>query len=153
MIRHTDYSEDRGASPVIGVILMVAITVILAAVVGTFALGSGDQVPGETPQASFGFDYDGQTNVTITHSGGDDLDNETIEVQIDGAEAYPDPDVASTNVTNASGWATPIGSGDALELYNQSGETIAEGGDTVRIVWVDPSGGGSNTLDEDEWPN
>ncbi|ELK55548.1 flagellin-like protein, partial [Haloferax sp. BAB-2207] len=37
-------AEDDAVSPVIGVILMVAITVILAAVIGTFVLGLGDQV-------------------------------------------------------------------------------------------------------------
>ncbi len=42
--------EDRAVSPVIGVILMVAITVILAAVIGTFVLGLGDQVQSTTPR-------------------------------------------------------------------------------------------------------
>jgi len=37
-------NDDRGVSPVIGVILMVAITVILAAVIGTFVLGLGDSL-------------------------------------------------------------------------------------------------------------
>jgi len=36
--------DDRGVSPVIGVILMVAITVILAAVIASFVLGFGDSV-------------------------------------------------------------------------------------------------------------
>jgi len=147
------YSEDRGASPVVGVILMVAITVILASLVGTYALGSGEQIPGESPQASFSFDYDDRTNLTISHDGGEDLDNETIEVRVDSADAYPEPDTAATNITNASGWEGSISSGDSLELYNDTGAAIAEGGDTVRIIWQDPSGGASNTLDEDEWPN
>ncbi|MFD1641291.1 type IV pilin [Halohasta litorea] len=146
-------SGDRGASPVVGIILLVAITVILASVVGTYAFGSGGQVPGEPPQTSFSFDYDEQTNLTISHNGGENLDNDTIEVRIDRTEAYPEPDTAATNITDASGWSTPISSGDDLELYNDSGEPIAKGGDTVRIVWLDPSGGASNTLDEDEWPN
>ena len=37
-------SDDKAVSPVIGVILMVAITVILAAVIGTFVLGLGESV-------------------------------------------------------------------------------------------------------------
>ena len=36
--------DDDAVSPVIGVILMVAITVILAAVIGTFVHGLGDQI-------------------------------------------------------------------------------------------------------------
>ena len=36
------FGDDDAVSPVIGVILMVAIIVILAAVIGTFVLGLGD---------------------------------------------------------------------------------------------------------------
>jgi len=36
--------DERGVSPVIGVILMVAITVILAAVIASFVLGFGGSV-------------------------------------------------------------------------------------------------------------
>lgn len=41
---YTLSGEDRAVSPVIGVILMVAITVILAAVIGTFVLNLSDSV-------------------------------------------------------------------------------------------------------------
>lgn len=37
-------ADNRAVSPVIGVILMVAITVILAAVIGTFIIGLGDNI-------------------------------------------------------------------------------------------------------------
>ncbi len=56
---------------------MVAITVILAAVIGTFVLNLGGSVSQTTPQASFGFDFDdGATNdnVTITHETGDTIE-------------------------------------------------------------------------------
>jgi len=48
------FDDDRAVSPVIGVILMVAITVILAAVIGTFVLGLGDQVQSTTPRRALG---------------------------------------------------------------------------------------------------
>lgn len=35
---------DRAVSPVIGVVVMVAITVVLAAVIGAFALGLGGNI-------------------------------------------------------------------------------------------------------------
>jgi len=44
--------NDRAVSPVIGVILMVAITVILAAVIGTFVLGSAIRSVGRPPLVS-----------------------------------------------------------------------------------------------------
>lgn len=73
MYLFSSVEEDRGVSPVIGVILMVAITVILAAVIGAFVLGLGDDLGSSSgPQASLSFDGDAD-GVTITHNGGDDL--------------------------------------------------------------------------------
>jgi len=64
--------DDRAVSPVIGVILMVAITVILAAVIGTFVLGLGDQVQESAPNAQISLNADSSTpSVTATHNGGD----------------------------------------------------------------------------------
>lgn len=44
--------EEKAVSPVIGVILMVAITVILAAVIASFVFGLGTKAPKVAPQAS-----------------------------------------------------------------------------------------------------
>ncbi|AZQ15757.1 type IV pilin [Halorubrum sp. PV6] len=60
-------AEDRAVSPVIGVILMVAITVILAAVIGTFVLGLGESVD---QGATAGISYDANSsNVTVISLG------------------------------------------------------------------------------------
>ena len=63
--------DEDAVSPVIGVILMVAITVILAAVIGTFVLGLGSNVQ-ENPQMSMsisqGQDADGGVAVNVTLS-------------------------------------------------------------------------------------
>ena len=58
--------DERGVSPVIGVILMVAITVILAAVIASFVLGFGDSVQ-ENVQAGASISVDDENdNVTVT---------------------------------------------------------------------------------------
>jgi flagellin-like protein len=67
-----DSERERGVSPVIGVILMVAITVILAAVIGTFVLGLGDNV-NSAPQASFTCDGD-----ALLHNGGDSIEADQL---------------------------------------------------------------------------
>lgn len=70
--------DDDAVSPVIGVILMVAITVILAAVIASFVLGLGGNT-NATPQASFSFDYDASTDdVTVTHDSGDPIEAQNI---------------------------------------------------------------------------
>jgi|APHM01.1.fsa_nt_gi archaeal flagellin N-terminal-like domain len=58
------FDDDRGVSPVIGVILMVAITVILAAVIAAFVLDLGDTSE-PAPNIAADYDFDG-TDVTIT---------------------------------------------------------------------------------------
>ncbi|MDR9429697.1 MAG: type IV pilin N-terminal domain-containing protein [Natronomonas sp.] len=62
-----DTNDDRAVSPVIGVILMVAITVILAAVIGTFVLNLGDSVDSEV-QAGASIEGDETSNVTVTYT-------------------------------------------------------------------------------------
>lgn len=70
--------ESRGVSPVIGVVLMVAITVILAAVIGGFVLelGGGQE---SAPQASLSASPGQQTTgsgedlFSIAHEGGAEI--------------------------------------------------------------------------------
>ena len=115
-----DHSEDeRGVSPVIGVILMVAITVILAAVIGTFVLGLGDNV-NSTPQASWDFEYNG-TDVTVTHSGGDTIDGDRLSV----SGAASDDTIFDGETVTAGSSATVTGpnSGETLRIvYTTEGE-------------------------------
>ncbi|MFC6755724.1 MULTISPECIES: type IV pilin N-terminal domain-containing protein [Haloarcula] len=68
------HNDDKAVSPVIGVILMVAITVILAAVIATFVLGLGDSLSNQAPQASFTCNDAGD----LVHDGGDELDGDNL---------------------------------------------------------------------------
>src|SRR6056297_2318869 len=79
-------ADDRAVSPVIGVILMVAITVILAAVIGTFVLGLGDQLGDTAPQASFTIEQvdNSSGNVVFVKTGGESIPSEDLTMSIDG---------------------------------------------------------------------
>mgnify|MGYP003835453979 CR=1 FL=1 len=69
------HGTDRAVSPVIGVILMVAVTVVLAAVIGTFVLDLGGLAASRPPSAAVTVTADATANtLTITHRGGDRLD-------------------------------------------------------------------------------
>jgi flagellin-like protein len=93
---------DRAVSPVIGVILMVAITVILAAVIGAFVLEIGDQQE-TAPNASFDTEQEetyfcdsygspvqhhkrNLTTVTAAHAGGDTIDYRNLYPKVNGKE-------------------------------------------------------------------
>jgi FlaG/FlaF family flagellin (archaellin) len=110
---------------------MVAITVILAAVIGTFVLGLGDQVSNTSPTASFTFDYDG-TTLDVTHDGGDQLDAANIDIVPSST--------SSTDWADATDGSTgTFGAGTTVSIDVGSGET-------VRVTWSSPNGGDSSTL-------
>jgi flagellin-like protein len=84
--------NDRGVSPVIGVILMVAVTVILAAVIGSFVLGLGQDTQ-RAPQASItisdsGQSFDGGTGSAfdLRHDSGDTLLLDEIGIIVRNAD-------------------------------------------------------------------
>ena len=100
---------------------MVAITVILAAVIGTFVLGLGDSLGEGQPTAQLAVDSTDLTdgNVTIVHNGGDELQGDDLRVTING----------TTEITPSSG---TFGVGDSQTIDNAA---IAEGA-RLRIIHV-----------------
>lgn len=136
--------DDAAVSPVIGVILMVAVTVILAAVIGTFVLGIGTQVTTQTPKVSFGFVFDGTDKVTITHRGGDEIQKDQLTVRIGGAKV---PDSC------LGGWPSEVSAGDTttIDAAGSCSVTMNQG-DKIQIIWKDSEGEGSAILGEDEVP-
>jgi flagellin-like protein len=138
-------SDEDAVSPVIGVILMVAITVILAAVIGTFVLGLGDQVQSSAPNANFQFGYDGFAGggtMDVTHNGGQDIDSANLEIQ-----------VGSDSFSSFDEWSGTISTGDTETVNAGTDVTTPSGGDTVRVVWTSSSGGSSNTIGQSTVPN
>ena len=155
-------SDDDAVSPVIGVILMVAITVILAAVIASFVLGLGDQAQQTTPQASFSFDYDGTLDgsgngdfsqglndetsnsnngvLTVTHDGGDTINENRLSV-VDG----------ESNEIGSLDAAGHISDGDDIKA-GTSVEAGIDYDDTIRIIFSGESGDSSSTLATFEAP-
>ena len=82
------FKGKKGVSPVIGVILMVAITVILAAVIASFVFGMGSKVKA-APNAQLTLSdaedkLDGQndTILYVEHYGGDTLKCDELKVVV-----------------------------------------------------------------------
>ena len=96
-MRYTETRDDDAVSPVIGVILMVAITVILAAVIGTFVLGLGDNVQ-ETPTAGVSVDQDANQSLTISIVSPGNLDGARV-VGPDGNRSADAADVLQAGTT------------------------------------------------------
>ncbi|WP_058367346.1 type IV pilin [Haloparvum sedimenti] len=125
-------TDDRAVSPVIGVILMVAITVILAAVIGTFVLGLGDSVSQNSPSASFDYEFNSSnTSVVITHAGGDSLNADQISVG----------GLNKTWESSSQGaWET-----GTITAGSATGENEYVS-DEVRVIWTSDDGSSSQTI-------
>jgi len=156
------FTDDDAVSPVIGVILMVAITVILAAVIGTFVLGLGDQVQSTAPSASFTFDYtadDGSAEgqLQVIHDGGDSIEAQGLSVNTDADFTDTTPgdgngvDTATQDAvyTDFDGFASgdDVAAGTSLTIQESDGTgSGAFDGMTARMVWESEGGDSTATL-------
>jgi flagellin-like protein len=166
--------DDDAVSPVIGVILMVAITVILAAVIASFVLGLGGNTQA-TPTASFTFDYtqnDGSNNdvnyLTVTHDGGDTIKGNQLYLRgsnfandfVGGTSvSISATDVTYENTETGEAWAD-VGGSMSAEKGDESavaaGDSLIMQANTnydVRIIWQPGSGDQSATLGQDTGPD
>ena len=160
------FDDDRGFSPVIGVILMVAITVILAAVIAAFVLGLGDTNE-SAPSVTWDYDYDssidGEGTLTITMTGGESFDparvsfagdnlgsTGTFDNSSDGTE-----DLSDVTATTERSWEDIVGitgnSNVDSEDFGDDVGTITAGNSIVLGLAADNSGSGNDfgTIDTD----
>lgn len=160
------FDDDRAVSPVIGVILMVAITVILAAVIGTFVLGLGDSLSETSPQATYDWEQTETANAdnftaTVQHTGGDNIDQSAIRLTLN--PAGNDGATLASNSLSGTDWASSdetVQAGDTLSFGGTntiaisggtnrddgSGNGALHSGDEIRITWTSSEGGSSSTL-------
>ncbi|GGL44568.1 hypothetical protein GCM10009037_29960 [Halarchaeum grantii] len=124
--------DERAVSPVIGVILMVAITVILAAVIGTFVLGLGNQVGNQAPQVTFDWEGTASSGVTVTHQGGDSFEASNVDVKGTAMSTTNGLDTYTGNTWTA-GTSADIPSGDLSEGEIQL-VWSASGSDSTSII-------------------
>jgi len=152
--------ENRAVSPVIGVILMVAITVILAAVIGTFVLGLGDQVQETSPSAQWDWDRSGDS-LTLTHQSGDTVEYPNVNVTSSDSNGFNDANAGDSLDDSSSNndlyFSSDLSAGSSGTINDLDGDAGTPGvdqqGDTIRLVWSSSGGGSSSTLTTYEVPS
>lgn len=123
------FESEKAVSPVIGVILMVAITVVLAGIIAMFVFGIG-AAPVETPDLYF----------TSVHAVADTTD--LVYLTAVGTASIPLSELsANTEIENN------FASGDISNVVDEDDETVDAGdiisvvaecevGDVVRVILV-----------------
>lgn len=123
-------NDTRGVSPVVGVALLVAITVILAATVGTFLLSTDVQEP--KPDVDFTVseerDNGNITSVTFAHNGVEVVDGDQLRV------VYTGDAVANDTIDDSRRYSA----GDSFVIEFKDDED--DQGEQLRIIW-DAEGG------------
>jgi archaeal type IV pilus assembly protein PilA len=106
------HTSEHAVSPVVGVMLMLVVTIIIAAVVSAFAGGSVSSTQ-KAPQAQIGAKYSITTGMLITHNGGDALPTSQLVFTIrDGPTFGSGVDQLSGQLLNKS------------ELFNSKGDPM-----------------------------
>ncbi|NGM67584.1 type IV pilin [Natronolimnobius sp. AArcel1] len=128
---------ETAVTPVIGVVLMVAITIILAGTVHAALIGFADEPPEPQPIAGFSFDEtdcDGD-GVTVTHVAGD---------SIPADELYLHSPAKSTPTT----WENPDGheptglENGMVDAGSSLTTCLGEGtvdDEPVQVIWESPT--------------
>lgn len=136
-------TADRGAE---------ALSLLLAAVLGTFVGGLGDRSGPVAPQVAFEFDYDADDGVvTVTHHGGDHVRADELLLRGSGfAEA------TGADMTAPGQWqgSTSGEVGDRPAVTAGDEVTVGAASNYVlEIAWEDADGGGSALLARDSGPD
>ena len=79
--------KDDAVSPVVGVMLMLVVTIIIAATVAVFATGIGSDMD-TIPVAQVSATYSTNGTLAITHVGGDVIDFSEIEVIVSPSAGF-----------------------------------------------------------------
>lgn len=119
--------DERAVAPVVGIALLIAITVILAGVIGSIIFGLSVD-PGDSPQVTVSFAVESD-EVILNHEGGDTLDTDEVVVK------------------NRNGVIEDLSGFDEL----QAGQSIntginASNHDQISVVWQDPASDAENIL-------
>ncbi len=152
-------SADRtsAVSPVVGVVLLVAVTAVLVGGSSVMFLQLANS-PDPVPQTRFEFSHDAETNaVTVTHGGGDTVtatNTGELAVVVEGANGQQRVTWAGTDGGVVDATAEGLSAGDSLTIDDPTGvdtgdRTVSftlQRGDVLRLVWTAPSGGSTAEL-------
>jgi len=136
-------NEDRGVSPVIGVILMVAITVILAAVIATFVMNMG---PNEEQPPTASWDVTNESShILVDHTGGGGADASKLSVVVD-YDGLSSPSEETFELTGSNGFGDDVtlNASSSFRIYNTSDAWDSGTLDSPVKPYVEMDSGGSD---------
>ena len=111
--------KEEAVSPVIGIMLMLVVTIVVAAVITGFAMDLSKDT-NKTPTAIFEAQWDND-GFTLKHKGGDPIRLQDMQIVFEQIRAGD-----STGITHTI-------SGDKLSILGKSSKDAASVGDVIQI--------------------
>jgi flagellin-like protein len=153
----TRSTDDRAVSPVIGAVLLIAVTVILVATSGALLMNMSEEPEVTRPDMSFDFEYgteNGDEVLDIVHEGGDKLTTGQVEVIVEDATYTGSDDPNGRYTAEQLGISDPeIKAGNDIRVKDEclfdgaGGCTAPETSDEldlsgayVKVVWTSENG-------------
>lgn len=140
--------DGRGASPTIGVVLIVGMAVILAMAVSVYAFGVVGVLEDSQPRTGFSAALSGG-QLEIHHSSGEPVPAGSVLVESSTPFEFVTPDGSLDGVSNSSksfaemGHSGDVTAGDSVVIVATTGDFMD---DTVRVVYVSADGSDSAVL-------
>ncbi|WP_436931660.1 type IV pilin [Halosimplex halobium] len=174
------FNDDDAVSPVIGVILMVAITVILAAVIASFVLGLGNQAQQGAPTTTIGMEYEQVWEnsdspnlgvLEVTHDGGDSVSAQEIYIRGSGINdtknSYDNTgsgdndmldvkeigNVGAVQQRSTGPWNGTASGEDSAIVSGDETNVPVDSNYEISVVWQAQEGDSSSTLNEQSGPD
>lgn len=161
-------ADGRALAPVVGIVLLLAITVLLGATAAAFVFGApDDELSDGPPTTKFVFEYEqrsGSDTMTIRHDSGDDVTTASTYVVLEDARCVGGSDDPDGEYSLADAFALPgseMNAGMTVQLrpdtdFDGTRELCTGGSDlslsdaSVEIIW-DGEDAGTTMLAE--WPD
>ncbi|WGI18025.1 type IV pilin N-terminal domain-containing protein [Methanonatronarchaeum sp. AMET-Sl] len=144
--RKISFSDESGISPVIGVIMMISIVVLLAAIVAAFTFGAIN-IPTTTPTASISLenieiqDNEGVVYVTLLHESGQSLVSDKTNILVTNLNTSQTNTTSLEKSINGEQWSPGERITVVIGLGNS--QDLLELGDEVEVRVVDLDSGGT----------
>ncbi|WP_143406876.1 type IV pilin N-terminal domain-containing protein [Methanonatronarchaeum thermophilum] len=140
----TDFvSEESGVSPVIGVIMMVSIVVLLAAVIAAFTFGVIN-LPAVTPTASISIEQaeinDEGIQITLLHESGETLYPEKTSLVVTNLNTSQTDTKNLNQSMNSDTWSTGERITTNIDIGNSEDAVYPEDEIEVRVVDLESGG-------------
>ena len=124
------FTDDRAVSPVVGVALLIAIAVILAAVIGAVVLGLGTGGV-DTPQAQLQGDFEHDETAELSHNGGEPLDGDEVYLVNGDEEWHFDGELTAGSTLDIGDFVDADGDAHTLDQLDHTEDMV--------VLWEDPN--------------